>query len=314
MQLFRDSQRSPLPPLRPRYVERYGAGNVSLFAAVAESALSRPAPAAQVVRAFPLAAKDPLGLWRNAHYAEHTSLLRALETLPNSYNLSVSWLRAHRPRGNHAAGARFWDAPLARAHALNALMCRGSRTVVQLHLDAELKHDRLYSYLLNWGIDYARIPTLGTLIDGAGQSYEVRLKDVRENVVTVRVAGYNHLVESRYDSANQVFRTAQVLALDDLLPTGAAAQVLGLTEGIVRTVLPTISSDNRVRLVRQADMAALVPRHHWRAEPREALRDANPCGGCLFFNHHLNHCGLDDRPMPQPNTAPYACPDHEVAP
>lgn len=304
-------------PARNRHAERYGPSNPSIFTLVLREEVT-VAPIARQRPLLTLAEKDPFGEWRNAEDEAHAATLAALLRLPNDYEASVAFIRAHRPEQAPDA-LRFWRAPLTRAHLLNALLCRGGRTVAQLHRDMRLKegnHARLHEYLRRWGVEWSRPERAAQLVDGSGAAYDVRVvhADPATGAVRVRLTAYTLTVDARYDARARVYRTPETLDLASLLPLPVAAALAGLTPGTARAVLPitTHSAPARVPLVRPEDLARTVPEQHWRTSLKDALRDANPCR-CAFWDHHAKGCGLGRGDLPAPGTAAYACEDHDDA-
>lgn len=304
----------PVAPARDRFALRYGPSNPSIFTVTLRETLA-PVPVLPRRPLCTLEQKDPFGEWRNAHDEAHAATLDALLRLPNDAGPSVAFIRAHRPGGDTQApeGLRFWRAPIARAHALNALLHRGEMTVAALHRDMGLKHDRLYEYMTRWGVVWQRREGTAQLVDGAGQTYDVRVLsvDYATGTAQVRPDAYLLTLEARYDPRARVYRTPEALELASLLPLTVAATALGLTQHTARAVLPvaTLTALHRVPLVRPSDLARTIPEDHWRLSLHEALRGANPCR-CAFFDHQTRACGLGRAELPDAGTASCACEDH----
>ncbi len=313
--------RRPIPRVRSArpntYAKKYGPTNVSLFELLDALPIVAPHRAAKL--RYLLEEKDPFGEWCNAY--EQTDAVRsmrvALETLPHDYEASASYIRAYRPRRANDA-LKFWNSPLARAHALNAVLLRGDRPMSLVHKDLDLKHDKLYTQFPSWGVDFKRPTkrsTLCILQDAAGERHDARVVSMCRDTATaqLRLEGLSLQIEGRYDPRGRIFRTSAVLQLSasDLIPATVAASVLGLTEAGVLSVLPVLcTNDRRAPLVEARHLARVVPEELHRMTVPEALAAANPCR-CAFFDVQQGGCGFGYA-VPLSGTAAYSCGDHRA--
>ena len=264
---------------------------------------------------FPLSSKDPFGEFQNPH--ECPAVLHELQQLPNDYSLSAAYIRANRPRSAGPA-LQFWLSPLSRAHFLNALLLRGTRSLVQAQRDLDVGAEKLYDYLPRWGIDFAMLRRDVQLEDASGQTYaaEVEGRDEATRTATVRVKSPARRVTatfvgyaSGYDERDRparvcVYRTRERVEVC-LLPYPVLARLAGVSEtGVRQLVKPTAGSGN-VPLVELADFEAAVPRARWAVPLADALNATNRCG-CVFWDHQRLACGLGQA-LP---AAGAACEDH----
>lgn len=296
----------------PRRLVRTKASALPLF--------DLPTPARPAGRApFPLDLKDTFGEFVNAHEwgtrGQLHDLVWQLERLPHDYTGSVAYIRAYRPRESGPA-LQFWLAPLARAHLLNALLCRGDRTLAQVQSDLDVQIDKIYTYLPRWGVQYRMARREATLIDGAGDTYPARVDTWERDTghAVLRLDGYIHRVRARYDKRAGVYRVADVLGFtpERLIPLDVAASLANWSPAGLRRILPAeLRSNAAVQLVSLDRFRALCPERFWVRTVAEALRAANPCA-CLFWEHHAGRCGLRN-PHPAPGTASFACLDFEAA-
>lgn len=258
--------------------------------------------------------RDPYREWRNPH--EHRSVERELATLPSDYQDSCAYVRGLRPRGDaklHGDALRFWNAPRSRAHVINALLTRGSRSLVQLQRDTGLPRDKLHQYLMRWGVDYRMRRRDITLIDPTGHEASglVTAWHPASASATVLLAGYTTHVRARFDRVNLLYRTQELLPHSDseaFLPARAAAALTGISEGRLKQL---VQPDHRTRaglaLYAPSSLERVFPRENWRCTPAEAVATANPCAGCIFWDLHAAACGLGN---PTPSTASQ-CEDYE---
>lgn len=251
---------------------------------------------------YPLEGKDTLREWVDAHDVDHLPILSALQRLPNDYYASCGYLRAHRPRTAGPA-LTFWSAPLSKAHAINALLCRGERSIVQVHADCDLGRDKLYDYAANWGIHFSRIEgdASCTVQDPDGRTAGGRIVRIcrasREGYA--RIDGYTLVVPIRYDPRSRLCYTTQTLNLgaDSLLSYPVASRMLSLTPDTLRRVLPpdtfTAAGDPLLWLT---SLDKLLSRDRWYMPVTRALREVRgACGPCTFWDDHAGRCGLDHR-------------------
>lgn len=309
------SQAKPRRASRQRRADQYGPSNPSIFTIVLRTEDdARPAPIKRTPALYTLEQKDPYGEWQDAHADEHGAVLYALLRLPSDYTASVAHIRAQRPANPNEA-LKWWRIAVNRAHLLNVLLCRGHRSIAQLHRDMALKtqgSSRLHEYLHRWGITWVRPDRDVTLTDGAATNYPARVvafhRDTGE--ADVRLADYTLTVRARFDARQRSYRTPATITVGSLVPLPVAAAVLGLTDNTARTVLPIAThTDTRMPLINPDDLARTVPERLWRCTVQDALRDANPCR-CAFWNHHAARCDVGHTTLPQRGTAAYACEDH----
>lgn len=306
---LRRRARRPAGPPRPAAPPRYGSGNPELFAVP----LRAPAPVRPPKRApYPIEGKDPLREWADAHEDIHRDILARLEGLPNDYYASCGYLRAHRPRESGPA-LTFWNAPLSRAHAVNALLNREHRSIVQVHKDCDLGADKLYDYAARWGMRFRRLERdpRTTVTDPSGRSSgaSVVTMDRATGQGTVRVDGLSLTVAVRYDARARHCRTEQSLDFgpDKLVGYAVAARLLGLTVDTLRRVLPPdTTTDDGAGLLFPASITALLPEHAWYTTLAAATAAVNTCR-CPFFDPQRAACGLDpSRRLP---AHPHTCED-----
>lgn len=313
--------RRPLPRVSPRkarpaYALKYGTGNVGLFELLNVVPVVAPYRSAKL--RYLLETKDPFGEWANAyHDADEVRNLRvALETLPHDYDASASFIRAHRPRRTNEA-LKFWNAPIARAHALNAVLMRADRPMSQVHTDLALKHDKLYSQFQNWGVEFARQnkrSSAAILQDAGGTRHDVRVVSMCRDTATamLRLEGLSLTLEGRYDARGRVYRTSAILNVspEALIPASVAAAVLGLSESAALTMLPVYcQTERRGPLVESKHLARVMPADLHRMTLSEALSEANPCK-CVFYNVQQSACGLAFAVPPRGSSA-YSCEDYQ---
>lgn len=296
------------------YARKYGPTNPGLYDLPAPTVAPHRAP--RVL--YALEDKDPFGEWVNAF--EQTDAVRslrvALETLPHDYDASAVYIRAYRPH-RPADALKFWNSPLARAHALNAVLLRGERPMSLVHTELALKHDKLYTQFPNWGVEFVRPhkrSSSAVLQDASGARYDARVVSMDRDLgsALLRLAGLSLTLEGRYDPRGRVFRTSALLALGelDLLPVPVVAAVLGLTESTVLSVLPVAcTNERRAPLIEASDLHRAVPEALWRLSIKEAVAAANPCR-CVFYDLHAAACGLAHT-LPESGTAAFACEDHQ---
>lgn len=317
LSLFPDVQpkQFPIRTVAPRrnsprrsFAQHYGPSNPSIFAVE----LPAPAPYRESAPLMLLAAKDPFGELANLEHEAQASLRAVLLSLPNDYDASVAFIRANRP-ALPGDGLRFWNGLLPRAHALNALLLRGEKNISQVHADLRLHHDRLYTYMINWGIVWQKLESRAKLQDGSGQTFTVSVAGVDHAAGKARLhlLDYTFELDARYDPINQVFRTSDVLDFTNLLPLDVVAPLVGLTPKFAREVFTSevASLPRNIPLLSLSEVARVIPEHRWRMTPSDALRGSNPCR-CAFFDHHQRACGLGRLLPAQPKDAPMVCDDH----
>jgi hypothetical protein len=303
--------RQTLPPQSKP--SRYGLSNPSLFA----SAPRAPAPRrAALPPPYPIAQKDTFSEWVDAHTWEHHEVLHELERLPNDYFASCGYIRSQRPRTSGPA-LQFWTAPISRAHALNALMNRGGRSIVQLHKDCDLPEHKIYDYTSHWKMAFNRPDAncIALLVDSAGNRHNVRIQELHreDGTATVRIQGYQLTVRAAFDTRQRIYRVSQVLDLDATvyITYAVAGKLANLTPGTLRHILqPDLMTERGTGLLRLSTFERVQPRHLWYTTLEKAMELTNPCR-CIFFDHHDRKCGLNvRRPLPDAGTAEYACEDH----
>lgn len=278
-----------------------------------------PAPHRAPERApYPLDTKDAFGEFVNPHEwgtrGQVHELVWQLERLPNTYESSVAYIRAYRPRESGPA-LQFWLAPLSRAHLLNALLCRESRTLAQVQSDLDVQIDKIYTYLPRWEVQYRMARREATLIDGAGDSYPAHVETWERHTghAVLRLDGYMHRVRARYDKRAGLYRVPETLGLtpEHLIPLDVAASLANWTPaGLRRILAPDLRSNAAVQLVSIDRFRTLCPDRHWVRTLPEALAAHNPCR-CLFFDAHAGTCGLKNA-VPDAGTAAWACTDYEA--
>lgn len=266
-----------------------------------------PRPAPRPVP-YPLEEKDTLREWVNAYAPEHLAVRTALQELPNDYYASCGYLRAHRPREAGPA-LTFWSAPLSKAHAINALLCREERTIIQVHTDCDLGRDKLYDYASNWGVVFSRIEgdATCTVQDAAGLTQGGRIITINRQTRkgTAKLDGYDLTVPVRYDPRSRLCFTSTLPTPETLLTYPVAALVLGLLPDTLRRVLPpsTYTADGVPLVWRQA-LHCLLPPERWYMPVTAALDEIRgACRSCAFWDSHApGGCGVGQRD-------PVACPE-----
>lgn len=260
-----------------------------------------------------LAQRDPYFEWRNPH--DHRDVERELAALPPDYQESAGWIRANRPRGSlslHGEALRFWLAPLSRAHALNALLTRGNRTLVQVQSDVVVPRDKLHQYLTRWGVDFRIRRRRVVVQDTTGHRAAGIVAAWHPPTATaeIRLREYDTIITGRYDRISDVYRCTEPIPHPSngaLLAAPAAARLIGITEARLKQLVPAAHRSRAgVHLYALTQLEAFTPRSSWRCTPAQARYDANPCAGCIFHDDHLGACGLGNTRPPDPRT----CPDY----
>ena len=261
----------------------------------------------------PIDQHNAFGEWRNVHDDAPgiPELRRAMQRLPQDVDASIAYIRSKRP-SIPAKALQFWNTPLARAHAMIALLGRGNRTISQLHHDLGIGHDRLYTYLPRWNVDWQRRPDEATAQDPAGDRVTVCVEAWHADVTaTVRLQGYALRTRARWLPDAWEFRLDAPLNAEQYVTPQLAARLLNCLPETVLEIVPTVAFTARRRpLLSLNDVSLLLPPTEWRTTLQGAARDLNPCR-CAYWHAHTGTCGLQpDRALPEPGTAPYACEDH----
>ncbi len=142
---------------------------------------------------------DPFGEWQNPqHFPEIMRELRVMQLERVSFSDSVGYVRSLRPvppvfvEGEDRAAWKkacdkvprdaqlFWETPLSKAHLLNALFRRGSRTVTEIEIDQNngmtIPSGKIYAYLKNKGIEFQARPRVGVNIRALdGEVYRAKV-------------------------------------------------------------------------------------------------------------------------------------------
>ncbi len=198
---------------------------------------------------------DPFGEWSNPQqFPEIMRELRVLQLERVSFSDSVGYVRSLRPvppvfvEGDDLIAWKkacdkiprdaqlFWETPISKAHLLNALFRRGSRTVTEVEIDQNngmcIPSGKIYAYLHNAGIEFQARPRVGVMVrsfDGELFRAKVLEEDPEDprrallQVERVPIAQWGC-----WSVADWAYRLSQPVALSGYAKTSVAARVMGL--------------------------------------------------------------------------------------
>lgn len=230
---------------------------------------------------------DPFGEWQNPQeFPEIMRELRVLQLEGVSFSDSVGYVRSLRPVPPvFVEGADrvvwkkacdaipreaqlFWESPLSKAHLLNALFRRGSRTVTETEIDPNngmcIPSGKIYAYLKNKGIDFQARPRVGVNVRAVdGDVYRARIleedpQDPRKALLQidrVPIPQWGH-----WSASDWAYRLSKPVALSGYAKTSAAGRLMGLPPHLAARVASrsgvSFGDRNRVPL---ALLTAFVP-------------------------------------------------------
>lgn len=181
---------------------------------------------------------DPWGEWRNPGL--NPDVEEFLVAHRPTYAQSVGFIRAERPRENNHEATAWWGTTPARAHLINALLRRGSRTVEAVERELGIPSSKIYYYLREFRMAFQPRPGSSVVIIGyKGELYEGWvLKDYGNGRARLVVPEQGAVVEGEWSRTNQAFRLSQ--PLPRTVPLRAAAESMGVKDSTLRKALKAL--------------------------------------------------------------------------
>lgn len=200
---------------------------------------------------------------------------------------------------------QFWNTVPARAHAMIALLSRGNRTMAKLHEDLGLAHDKIYSYLPRWNVEWRNRPTEAVAQGPDGERVLVAVECWHDDIsATVRLSGFSVRARARWLPDAWKFSLDEPLTHKRLVTPAMAARLLNLEEATVKEILPVAALTTRRKpLIALNQVELVLPPSEWRVTLQGVSHDLNHCR-CAFFDPYIGGCSLKpERPLPDKGTA-----------